>query len=86
MCNFTTHPLRVATESDECKEHLNDLEFHANSICASKLNMLDNWDLEIVTADKVFLPNKKDKDVRFMKLIPKKLSYKDVTTDYFSPI
>ena len=43
MCNYTAHPLLVATESDECKEQLNDLNFRFNNICAPKLNMLDNW-------------------------------------------
>ena len=43
MCNFTAHLLLVATESDEYKEQLNDLEFCVNNMRASKLSMRGNW-------------------------------------------
>ena len=84
ICNFIAQSLFVSTESDECKEQLNDLEFRVNNKCAPKLNMLDNWDIESVAIDKVFLPTKKYVDVLFMKLTQKKLNYKDAVTEYLS--
>ena len=42
MSNFKTHPLLVASESNDCKDQLNDLKFRVINICAPKLNMPDN--------------------------------------------
>ena len=56
MYKFTTHPLLIATESNEYKEQLNDLEFRADNMYAPKLNIIDN--AETVAVYKVFLPNK----------------------------
>ena len=46
--------------------------------------MIANWDPETVAIDKVIFSNKEASDVLFMKLTKKKLTYKDVVTEYFS--
>ena len=53
MYNFTTHPLFFATESDEYKEQLNNLEFRAKNICASKLSIFADRDKETVNVEEV---------------------------------
>ena len=86
MCDFTTHPLVISSENDECNKLFLNLVIKAYSMCTLKLNILDNWDSGTVTVEQVFLPEKEAKDVLFVKLTHKKLNYKDVVTDYVSSI
>ena len=68
MCNIKTHPPFVASEIDECKENVKNLEIQKYIMCVPKVDMRTNWELGTVTVDQVIFPRKEDKDVLLTKL------------------